>query len=137
MERRPTPVMVDDGVRIIHRFRPEAVAIEGNLYQELLKGEFERACREQHTGFPRMEMDVNTVNKNVRIRRIGPLLAQRRIRFLKKSKSTQLLVDQLRDFPLGSHDDGPDALEMAIRLAYALKGEPWDDGLGGNLLGWT
>jgi len=137
MERRPTPVMVDDGVRIIHRFRPEAVAIEGNLYQELLKGEFERACREQHTGFPRVEMDVNTVNKNVRIRRIGPLLAQRRMRFLKKSPSTRLLVDQLRDFPLGSHDDGPDALEMAIRLAYTLKGEPWDDGLGGNVLGWT
>ncbi len=137
MERRPTPVMVDDGVRIVHRFRPEAVAIEGNLYQELLKGEFERACREQHTGMPCVEMDVNTVNKNVRIRRIGPLLSQRRIRFLQKSQSTRLLVDQLRDFPLGSHDDGPDALEMAIRLAYTLKGEPWDDGLGDNVLGWT
>jgi predicted phage terminase large subunit-like protein len=137
LERRPTPVMVDDGVRIVSRFRPEALAIEGNLYQELLKGEFERACREQHAGFPRVEMDTNTVNKNVRIRRIGPLLSQRRIRFLKKDKSTKLLVDQLRDFPLGSHDDGPDALEMAIRLAEMLTGKPLDDGLGNNLLGWT
>jgi hypothetical protein len=45
-------------------------------------------------------------------------------------------VDQLRDFPLGAHDDGPDALEMAIRLADTLmsgKAEP-TDGLGGNLL---
>jgi len=137
MERRPTPAMVDDGVRIIGRFRPKAMAIEGNLYQDLLKGEFKRACHEQHVGFPRVEMGVNTVNKNVRIRRIGPLLSQRRIRFLKKDKSTKLLVDQLRDFPLGSHDDGPDALEMAIRLAYELIGKSWDDGLGDNLLGWT
>jgi hypothetical protein len=137
MERRPTPMMVDDGVRIIGRFQPEAVAIEGNLYQELLREEFRRACREQHVGFPRVEMETNNVNKNVRIRRIGPLLAQRRIRFMKKCQSTQLLVDQLRDFPLGSHDDGPDALEMAIRLAYALLRKPLDDGLGNNVLGWT
>lgn len=137
LERRPTPAMVDDGVRIIHRFRPEALAIEGNLYQELLKGEFERACREQHIGIPRVETTNNSTNKNVRIRRIGPLLAQRRLRFLAKNKSTKLLVDQLRDFPLGSHDDGPDALEMALRLAFQMTGEPLDDGLGSNLLGWA
>ena len=56
---------------------------------------------------------------------------------MKKSKSTKLLVDQLRDFPLGSHDDGPDALEMAMRLAEQLTGVPFDDGLGDNLLGRT
>ena len=55
----------------------------------------------------------NTVNKQMRIRRLGPLLSQRRLRFLKNSASTRLLVDQLRDFPAGAHDDGPDALEMA------------------------
>jgi predicted phage terminase large subunit-like protein len=137
MERRPTPMMVDDGVRIVDRFRPEAFGIEANQYQQLLEGEFKRSFRERHIGAPQMELTTNTTNKNVRIRRIGPLLAQRRIRFLKKNKSTQLLVDQLRDFPLGSHDDGPDALEMAIRLAEQLTGEPLDDGLGDNLLGWT
>jgi hypothetical protein len=44
-------------------------------------------------------------------------------------------VDQLRDFPVGTHDDGPDALEMAIRLAE----EVWhrrnsSDGLGDRLV---
>lgn len=137
MERRPTPVMVDDGVRIVHRFRPDAVGIEANQYQQLLEGEFKRACSEQHVGVPRVELTTNYTNKKVRIRRIGPLLAQRKIRFLKKDKSTELLVNQLRDFPLGSHDDGPDALEMAMRLAEQLTGAPLDDGLGSNLLGWT
>jgi hypothetical protein len=35
-------------------------------------------------------------------------------------------VQQLRDFPNGDHDDGPDALEMARRLAIELsnKGRP-------------
>lgn len=135
MERRPTPTMVDDGVRIIKRFQPEMLGIEGNLYQELLQGEFKRACQERHAGLPRVELTNNCTNKNVRIRRLGPLLAQRRIRFLRKGKSTQLLVDQLRDFPLGTHDDGPDALEMAIRLAQKAMSGSYDDGLGDNLLG--
>lgn len=137
LERRPTPAMVDDGVRIVHRFRPDAVGIEANQYQQLLEGEFKRACSEQHVGVPRVELTTNVTNKKVRIRRIGPLLAQRRMRFLTKDKSTELLVDQLRDFPLGAHDDGPDALEMAMRLAEQLTGEPLDDGLGSNVLGWT
>jgi hypothetical protein len=33
-------------------------------------------------------------------------------------------VNQLRDFPIGDHDDGPDALEMALRLAEELRGAP-------------
>jgi hypothetical protein len=45
-----------------------------------------------------------------------------------------MLVDQLRDFPLGSHDDGPDALEMAIRLAKEAGSKPADDGLGQRLI---
>ncbi|MBA4104126.1 MAG: hypothetical protein C0485_00080 [Pirellula sp.] len=137
MERRPTPVMVDDGVRIVHRFAPDGFGVEANQYQELLIEEFKRAFKEQkvRTTVPR-RID-NFVNKSVRIRKIGPLLAQRRLRFLKKDKSTELLVNQLRDFPMGSQDDGPDALEMAMRLAETLTGAPLDDGLGSNLLGWT
>jgi hypothetical protein len=31
-----------------------------------------------------------------------------------------LLVQQLKDFPVGDHDDGPDALKAALRLATDL-----------------
>ena len=34
-----------------------------------------------------------------------------------------LLVKRLRDFPCGDHDDGPDALEMAVRLACEMFGQ--------------
>ena len=33
------------------------------------------------------------------------------------SKGAKLLLEQLRDFPCGEHDDAPDALEVAVRLA--------------------
>jgi hypothetical protein len=50
-------------------------------------------------------------------------LSQRRIRFKGGSPGARRLVEQLRDFPNGDHDDGPDALEMAIRLAGELLGQ--------------
>ena len=59
----------------------------------------------------------NRVNKQVRIRRLGPYLSSSRIRFKANSPGTRLLVEQLGTFPIGDHDDGPDALEMAVRLA--------------------
>jgi hypothetical protein len=70
----------------------------------------------------------------VRIRRLGPHLSARRMKFKDKSPGTKLLVDQLREFPIGDHDDGPDALEMAMRLAAGmLAGRGAKDHLGDRL----
>jgi hypothetical protein len=66
----------------------------------------------------------NHTPKLVRIRKLGPLLAQKRLRFRKGSPGVGLLLGQLRDFPdPNAHDDGPDALEMAYRLAKQLLAE--------------
>ncbi|NUQ61940.1 MAG: hypothetical protein HUU20_05605, partial [Pirellulales bacterium] len=78
-------------------------------------------------------MIQNDVNKRVRIRRLAPLLAARRLRFRADCPSTRLLVHQLQEFPVGDHDDGPDALEMAVRLAEELLAGTHDDGLGNRL----
>ncbi len=59
----------------------------------------------------------NNVPKVVRIRRLTPLLSQRRLRFKAGSKGAKLLVEQLRDFPCGEFDDAPDAIRMPVRLA--------------------
>jgi predicted phage terminase large subunit-like protein len=137
LDRRPTPQMVADGVALCRRFNPDAFGIEANQYQELLAGEFEAEFQRQHRKVVAPRGIHNYANKLVRIRRLGPYLSQRRLRFHGKSPSTRLLVDQLRDFPQGAHDDGPDALEMAIRLAETmLSGEAnHNDGLGSRLIG--
>ena len=134
LARRPTPQMVADGVMLCERHQVDTFGVEANQYQELLAGEFEAEFL--HRGVRRAAPYAihNHVNKQTRIRRLGPYLSQRRLRFLSSSPSTQLLVDQLRDFPLGSHDDGPDALEMAMRLAEEkFLGDRGDDGLGSRI----
>jgi hypothetical protein len=42
------------------------------------------------------------------------------LKFKANSPGARLLVEQLRDFPNGDHDDGPDGAEMAVRLAGDL-----------------
>lgn len=134
LARRPTPEIVAEGVAWCERFRPLAFGVEANQFQELLAGEFVAEFRRQGVRHVAPSAIHNHVNKQVRIRRLGPYLSQRRLRFLAGSASTRLLVDQLRDFPVGAHDDGPDALEMALRLAEEVwRGRHADDGLGSRL----
>ncbi|HLA86357.1 MAG TPA: hypothetical protein VJL29_16345 [Thermoguttaceae bacterium] len=134
MARRPAAQIVADGVALYRRFRPDAFGVEANQFQELLGGQFEAEFARQGVLGARPWLVDNHVNKLVRIRRLGPYLASGRMRFKSDSPSTRLLVDQLRDFPAGDHDDGPDAAEMAVRLAVELMDAPTvDDGLGNRL----
>jgi predicted phage terminase large subunit-like protein len=134
LARRPTPQIVVEGVAWCERFRPLALGVEANQFQELLAGEFVAEFRRQGVRHVVPSAIHNHVNKQVRIRRLGPYLSQRRLRFLAGSASTRLLVDQLRDFPVAAHDDGPDALEMALRLAEEVwRGRHANDGLGSRL----
>ena len=119
LKRRPPEQIVADGVEHYRLFRPEGMALETNTFQELFQADFMRVAREQKVDL-RVYPFENMVNKLVRIRRNGPYLYQRRARFKARSPGTMLLIEQLRDFPTGEHDDGPDALELARRLAIQL-----------------
>lgn len=134
LARRPTPQMVADGVRLCRQFRPDSFGVEANQFQELLCGELATEFARQGVAHIVPAAIHNHANKLVRIRRLGPFLSWRRLRFKSRSASARLLVDQLRDFPAGSHDDGPDALEMALRLAEEVwRGRTTDDGLSERL----
>jgi hypothetical protein len=120
MRRRPISHMVADGVDIYREFQPTAFGIEGNAWQDLLQPDFQQEFKTQKVLAPEVWILNNSVNKDVRIRRLGGYLAHDRIRFKSNCPDTQLLIDQCLDFPSGDHDDGPDSLEMAIRLAEQL-----------------
>ncbi len=122
LARRPTPELVADGVALYRRFAPDAFGVETNQFQELLADQFSEEFLRQGVLAARPYSIENHVSKLVRIRRLGPYLASRRLRFKTSSPGTRLLVEQLKTFPVGDHDDGPDALEMAVRLAAELEG---------------
>lgn len=100
-------------------FQADAIGIETNQFQELLAVQLQEKAKMAGYALPIVKI-INTVNKQIRIRRLGPYLAQKTIRFKANSTGTKLLVDQLRDFPTSDHDDGPDSLEMALRVMIEL-----------------
>ncbi|HEV3417440.1 MAG TPA: hypothetical protein VG056_11520, partial [Pirellulales bacterium] len=117
LARRPTPRIVSDGVELCRQFKPDVFGIEMNQFQDLLAGEFATEfARQRLYGVAPWGIE-NQINKQTRIRRLGPLLSKRRLKFKSHSPSTRMLVEQLKEFPVADHDDGPDAAEMAIRLA--------------------
>jgi predicted phage terminase large subunit-like protein len=115
LERLPVSEMVSLGVELYKQYQPKIFGVESNLFQQLLCEEFDRKLLEAGIlkGVYPLE---NKLNKMTRIRRLGSHLSMRRLRFCSSSPSCRLLVEQLRSFPVGSHDDGPDALEMAVRM---------------------
>lgn len=122
---RNTSIIVEDSLAIQRQFQAHGFAVEVNQFQSMLADEMFR--RAQQYGFLMPIVPItNTVNKLVRIRTLTAFLARGQIRFKGGSPDAQMLVQQLKDFPFADHDDGPDALEMAIRTAGGLLNRPDD-----------
>ncbi len=125
--RFPTSELVDEAFEIWRRYRPDVFAVETNQFQELLRDELERSFRERGVPDAALFPIENRLNKNVRIRRLGAPLSKRKLRFLRDNPSNKLLIEQLQAFPCGAHDDGPDALEMALRVLTSLTETPVEE----------
>jgi predicted phage terminase large subunit-like protein len=119
MSVRHVSEIVETAIELARNFKPEGFTVETNQFQSLLADEMLRVARERGITLPIYPIE-NRVPKVVRIRRLTPLLAQGKLRFKANSPGARLLVRQLRDFPNADHDDGPDALEMAVGLGRAL-----------------
>lgn len=114
LARRDTMRIIEDGFNLYLQHLPADIVIEINQYQELLQIEFERQAVERGL-IPPITGVTNTIKKQTRIRMLSPYLRGGRIKFKRDSESTKKLVEQLQEFPNGSHDDGPDALQMAVK----------------------
>ena len=120
---RDATKIIADGIGHYRRFAPQAVLIEINLFQSMLGGEWRRQCAALNLGPTPLYGVTNTEDKCVRIRAtVGPHLAQRLLRF-RRTPGCRRLVQQLRDWPAGTKDDGPDALDMLLRvMLYLVRG---------------
>jgi predicted phage terminase large subunit-like protein len=120
VERIPLDQIVRKTHAFCDRYRPDFVGIEAEQFQELLIHEFRRQCGDRF-GWSVWKMFTQGVNKVARIRRLTRYVVNRELRFRADSPGCRILVDQLMDFPIADHDDGPDALEMCVRLPVEVK----------------
>ena len=119
MEREDISRMVLRCFETYVSFRPDHFAIEENFFEGMLSSAVESASRQAGFMIPVLGI-TNRLNKIQRIRQLTRYLAEGEIRFKAGHVGTQILVNQLKAFPGGTHDDGPDALEMAMRTVREL-----------------
>lgn len=116
MIRVPPLELCETFCRVYEATRPTFVGVESNGFQAVLQPLFDLVCRQ--SGRPPLPLTLvnHSAAKALRIRRLDAPLASRQIRF-RRSSGSMKLVEQLQMFPIaGYHDDGPDAMESAIRL---------------------
>jgi predicted phage terminase large subunit-like protein len=115
IERRPPERTVGDAIDMALRYAPRAVAVEANSFQYLLGPEFDRQCRDRRVPPLPLYLIEQHGSKEFRIGTLGAYLMRGNLRMC-DTPGCRRLVQQLREFPLSDHDDGPDALELAIRM---------------------
>jgi predicted phage terminase large subunit-like protein len=119
-KQRPDEI-INTIIEMDQRRRYSSFGMEEVQFQHFLKTELERRSR---TGGRQVSCRgiSHKGDKIGRIQRLQPLFATGAIKCRRRHIE---LMEQLRAFPDGAHDDGPDALEMAVTasqrpLAYAV-----------------
>ena len=116
------PSICQTGVDIVRTRRPAGILIETNGFQELVATSLYRWLINAGILNCPIYCINNTEPKPSRIRSLGPYFAQNRFH-VRNNPGGRLLVQQLRDFNTGDHDDGPDGLKIAETLAdFLLNG---------------
>lgn len=128
LARRPPATIIADCIGIVREFRPHAVGIETNGFQEMIVPQLVADAAKVDCPLPPIECIVNSSNTSKVARIItslDPYLALKRREFrFRKTRGCGLLVKQLREFPSGEHDDGPDAMDMClVTLKKLFSGE--------------
>lgn len=111
-KRKPSQIL--DLIQELHgRRRFSRFGIEVNQFQENLADQLEKQCARVSRGIRLLKIR-NSQDKVARIQGIEPLVTLGMIVFNRKQR---MLLEQMRQFPRAAHDDGPDALEMAVAAA--------------------
>ncbi len=110
---RKHPDQIIESVFTIHKKTPiRLLGVETTAFQQFFKDTLVKRANETGIRMPVKEIR-STSDKRLRINSLQPWIKNGWIRFQPHMRT---LIDQLQKFPMGDHDDGPDALEMLKSL---------------------
>ncbi|MBI1234890.1 MAG: hypothetical protein GC208_10355 [Alphaproteobacteria bacterium] len=125
INRRPKKALVRRSMAFCEALglnRLVSFVVEANGFQEWFGDELKEVSAETGHDLP-IRLQTHLINKYERVSRLTPFAEGGRLLFPPiedEDESIRLLRNQLEEFPDGKHDDGPDALEMAVTEAGRL-----------------
>lgn len=113
LERVHPDILLNTVIEKTMAYQYEALAVEAQQAQEWFAQKLGEALEKR--GYPaqtRMKQIKQRTRKSLRIEALLPDIQAGRIRFKREQR---LLLEMFELYPNHNHDDGPDALEMAVR----------------------
>ena len=116
IERLSPNELVESVARMNDIYRPHGIGVESIAFQELYCDLIDSWCQIRNRPPLPVFPLADRAKKEQRIERLDAYLARDKFR-IRRTPGGNLLVEQMLMFPSKqAHDDGPDALEMAVRL---------------------
>jgi len=112
IERRSPDKTIEDIIAHHKRRKYERFGFETNQFQEFMAIELQKRASAAGN-FLNVEEIKHTSDKVARIQSLQPMVKNGTLQF---SKKHQTLLEQMKYFPKGNHDDGLDALQMTVKL---------------------
>lgn len=123
IEKRKPDAIIDDAIEISRRVKRDCkkplykFGVETVQFQHFFKDVMAKKSAEVGEYLPIEE--INSVqNKQLRIESLQPFVKNKYLKFNPRHKT---LLQQMKEYPMGRNDDGPDGLEMAVRLAIPIN----------------
>lgn len=102
--------LIDKIIEFYLKYNPRIIIFEEVVFQEIYKNQVMREASRKGVYLPIKGIKPK-VSKEMRIQKLSPLVENGLLKFKRNQK---LLIDEMIEFPKGSHDDLPDALAYAI-----------------------
>lgn len=112
IQKRHPDVIADDAISHYLKYHHKELGIESNQFQEFFKDTVRAKAAEKGLQIPIKGVAQHS-DKTLRIQSLQPDVKNGRVKF---RRDQQMLIEQLVNFPSADHDDGPDALEGAMKL---------------------
>ena len=129
IEKRKPDVIIEDAIEMSKRLKRDLkkpfykFGVETVQFQHYFKDVMAKKSMEAGEYLPIEEVN-STQNKNVRIESLQPFIKNKYLKFDSKHKT---LLQQFKEYPMGKNDDGPDGVEMAVRIALGINGSTKTD----------
>ncbi|MBF0523276.1 MAG: phage terminase large subunit [Candidatus Omnitrophica bacterium] len=112
IQRRPVDELLKDILAYCKRYKFRKIGFESNNFQSLIISNFKKMLSD---GGLYQEV-VSLTNSRDKIKRVLEIMPYLKTGQLQLSRHQKLFLEQLQLFPRGKNDDGPDAVEMVVRL---------------------
>lgn len=112
IDKRHPDKIIDDVLLYQQQDPFQQFGVESIQFQEFFKDTLEKEAHKQGLTMNVVELKPNT-DKYLRIQTLQPWIKNGWMRF---RRNMRILLEQLKYYPMGDHDDGPDALEQLKSL---------------------